>query len=158
MRRVLAGAAVFAGTCWVALAGPPAVVRTAPDAGVDAGRADASPNVVIRFETRPSVRARVYWGRELLGETPFELTRPRDSGPLDVVVRAWGYLPVHTRAYTFEDDRVVVDLTPVDQKHKVYGYKQEIPEDAGVGGDAGATTTQPATAPASAPPARTGIP
>jgi hypothetical protein len=57
------------------------------------------------------------------------VVRPRDSGPLDVIVRAPGYLPVQTRAHTFADSRVTVKLTTPDQKNTLVGYRE--PLDAG---------------------------
>jgi hypothetical protein len=57
------------------------------------------------------------------------IERPRDTGPLDVMVRAAGYLPVQTRAHTFGDQRIVVKLTKPDQTQTLLGYKA--PLDAG---------------------------
>ena len=66
------------------------------------------------------------WGKKKLGligpHAPLIVQRPRDSGPLDVVVRADGCVPVQTRAYTFEDSKVAVKLTPNDQKNTLLGY------------------------------------
>jgi hypothetical protein len=58
------------------------------------------------------------------------VVRSRDSGPLDVIVRAKGFLPVQTRAYTFSDQNVAVKLTPLDNKSELFGYR--VPLDAGV--------------------------
>jgi hypothetical protein len=64
---------------------------------------------------------------------PLTVERPRDSGPLDVMVRADGYVPVQTRAYTFADGKVAVKLTPIDQKNTLLGYREEVPSaDGGV--------------------------
>ena len=62
------------------------------------------------------------------------MLRPRDSGPLDVIVRSEGFIPVHTRAYTFDDSVIEVKLTPVEKMDSLYGYKQPLPPppDAGV--------------------------
>jgi hypothetical protein len=87
----------------------------------------------IVFSTTPGVTATVTWGKKLLGviapHQSLVVVRPRDSGPLDVMVRAPGYLPVQTRAHTFSDSRVVVKLTPPDQKNTLIGYRAPI--DAG---------------------------
>jgi hypothetical protein len=76
----------------------------------------------------------VSWGKTRLGViTPklaLVIDRPRDSGPLDVVVKAAGYLPVQTRAHTFADTRIVVKLTKPDQTQTLLGYKA--PLDAGM--------------------------
>jgi hypothetical protein len=100
----------------------------------DAG-APLSPNVKVTFRTFPPRRASVMWGNKRLGFTdrgkPLVVERVRDSGPLDVVVRAQGYLPVHARAYTFNDAFVDVKITPVEKKDTIYGYQQPL-TDAGV--------------------------
>ena len=92
-----------------------------------------SPNVQIVFVTVPPANATVTWGKTRLGRTAgrgLVVTRPRDSGPLDVVVRAPGFLPVHTRAHTFGDHRVSVKLTRLEEINTLLGYKA--PLDAGV--------------------------
>lgn len=103
---------------------------TAADAG-----APLSPNVKLTFRTFPPRRASVMWGNKRLGFTdrgkPLVVERARDSGPLDVVVRAQGYLPVHARAYTFNDAFIDVKITPIDKKDTLYGYQQPL-TDAGV--------------------------
>jgi hypothetical protein len=100
----------------------------------DAG-APLSPNVKLTFRTFPPRRASVMWGNKRLGFTdrgkPLVVERVRDSGPLDVVVRAQGYLPVHARAYTFNDAFIDVKITPLEKKDTLYGYQQPL-ADAGV--------------------------
>ncbi len=84
-------------------------VAVADDAGAPAPAAPAatpkpqSPNVRIVFTVLPSTKkATVFWGKKKLGviaqHAPLIVQRPRDSGPLDVVVRADGCVPVQTRA------------------------------------------------------------
>ena len=113
-------------------AGDPSAAAAA--AAVPAGKAPPSEKVRITFITIPSQKAMVYWGRRRLGliapHQPLIVERPRDSGPLDVIVRATGFLPVQTRAYTFADNKVAVKLTPPDQKKTLLGYR-EAPPDAG---------------------------
>lgn len=100
--------------------------------------------IKITFQTIPPVKAEVRWGKKKLGvlntgKKPFFIERFKDSGPIDVTVRAEGFLPVHTRAYTFETNKITVKLTPVTEKHTLFGFKQ-VP-DGGVDGgtaDAGA--------------------
>ena len=91
-------------------------------------------NAAVTFNVTPAVpEAWVSWGKKKLGRIiprhPLVVTRPRDSGPLDVVVRAEGYFPVHTRAHTFSDNKVTIKLTPLDQSSTLLGYR--VPIDAG---------------------------
>ena len=69
-------------------------------------------------------------------KAPLIIQRPRDSGPMDVVVRADGCVPVHTRAYTFTDTTVAVRVTPLDKKNTIYGYREVLPPDADGGAPA----------------------
>jgi hypothetical protein len=103
--------------------------------GVDAG-GPLSPTVKVVFKTFPPRRATVMWGGKRLGVIErgqsLVVERPRDSGPMDVVIRSPGYLPVHARAYTFDNALVDVRITPVDKKDTIYGYREPLPpEDAG---------------------------
>jgi len=98
----------------------------------DGGEEARDPNIVrITIRTEPEVRAEVKWGRQVLGRTPLLLERPRDSGPMDIVLTAPRYLTVRTRIYTFEDDRVFVRMTREADKHLIFGYRKP-PPDAGV--------------------------
>ena len=103
--------------------------------GADAG-GPLSPTVKVVFKTFPPRRATVMWGGQRLGVIErgqsLVVERPRDSGPLDVIIRSPGYLPVHARAYTFDNALVDVRITPVDKKDTIYGYREPLPpEDAG---------------------------
>jgi hypothetical protein len=134
------------GTLAVALVAMPlalVAVAVADDAGAPPAAAPQaapkpqSPNVRIVFTVLPSTKkATVFWGKKKLGviaqHAPLIVQRPRDSGPLDVVVRADGCVPVQTRAYTFEDSKVAVKVTPNEEKNTLLGYREEIP--AGDGG------------------------
>lgn len=127
----------------------PAVDPNAAPAATDPSAEPAVPadptKVQVVFATMPPSHATVRWGKALLGKIkprqPLVITRPRDSGPLDVVIRAPGYLPVQTRAHTFSDTRLLVKLTPLDQKSTLLGYRA--PLDAGLpfGGDGGVPET-----------------
>jgi hypothetical protein len=94
-----------------------------------------SPNVSIVITVVPGRAASVLWGGKRLGVVAARgalvVSRPRDSGPLDLIIRADGYLPVHTRAYTFSDSKLAVKLTALDQKATLLGYREELPPDAG---------------------------
>ena len=110
---------------------PPLDPKATP---VDAGP-PLSPNVKLTFRTFPPRRASVHWGGKRLGfidrGRPLIIERPRDSGPVDVIVRATGFVPVHTRAYTFTDSNIDVKITPLEKKDTLYGFKAPI-VDAGV--------------------------
>jgi len=88
----------------------------------------------ITFTTIPMTNAKVVWGKQTLGSiTPKQaltIVRPRDTGPLDVMVYAPGFLPVQTRAHTFEDSQIIVKLTTPENKQTLWGYRA--PLDAGV--------------------------
>lgn len=124
---------------------PLAMVAAADDADAPAAPAGAAPaapkpqgpNVRIVFTVVPNTKkATVTWGKKKLGligpHAPLIVQRPRDSGPLDVVVRADGCVPVQTRAYTFEDSKVAVKLTPNEQKNTLLGFREEVSPDGGV--------------------------
>jgi hypothetical protein len=129
-----------------AQAPPPAAKPAASPAAAPAASAEPSPPPAppedptiarITFTTTPAVQATVSWGTAKLGritpQQPLVVKRPRDSGPLDVIVRANGFLPVHTRAHTFADNKLQVKLTRPDQKSTLLGYRAPIePLDAGV--------------------------
>ena len=129
-----------------AQAPPPATTSAPSPAHAPAASAQPSPPPAppedptiarITFTTTPAVQATVSWGTAKLGritpQEPLVVTRPRDSGPLDVIVRANGFLPVHTRAHTFADNKLQVKLTRPDQKSTLLGYRAPIePIDAGV--------------------------
>jgi hypothetical protein len=86
------------------------------------------PQVKIMVRTVPP-KAQVRWGKKLLGETPYQLDRPRDSGPVDLVVRMDGYFPVHTRAYTYHSDTIYLKLTKLTDRMTLFGAKKEVPQD-----------------------------
>jgi hypothetical protein len=72
-------------------------------------------------------KAIVFWGKKKLGETPVTLERPRDSGPVDLVVKLEGHFPVHTRAYSFRNDTVYVKLTKLEERMSILGAKEPPP-------------------------------
>ena len=133
------GVAVACALGALALVASAAPSPSAPPVGVAAPEppgAPPSPNVKIVFTINPSTKkAMVFWGKKRLGiiapHAPLIVQRPRDSGPLDVVVKSDGYVPVQTRAYTFADSKVAVKLTALDQKNTLLGYREELPPDGG---------------------------
>ncbi|MCA1665562.1 MAG: hypothetical protein LC659_15065, partial [Myxococcales bacterium] len=87
-------------------------VQVAPSTAPTAGAAPAAPapkiKIIVRVGKNGPDKALVFWGKKKLGETPVTLERPRDSGPVDLVVRGEGFFPLHTRAYTFKTDVLYV--------------------------------------------------
>ena len=86
--------------------------------------------ITLTIRSVGKVKTVVTWGRRTLGETPLVLKWPRNSGPVDVVLRAQGHLPVHTRLFTFNDDKVTVKLVDEEGKKTLFGYKREVPAPA----------------------------
>lgn len=129
----------FAGYTGLAhLSVPLALARADADRPAPAPGKPVREKVKITFQTIPPVKAEVRWGKKKLGvlntgKKPFFIERPKDSGPIDVTIRAEGFLPVHTRAYSFETNKVTVKLTPVTEKHTLFGYKQ-VPDGGADGG------------------------
>jgi hypothetical protein len=118
--------------------GTPAEPVAAPAASAPAPVAQRSPKVKIIVRSIPP-KAIVFWGKKKLGETPVTLERPRDSGPVDLVVRSDGFFPIHTRAYTFHNDTIYAKLTKVEERMSLFGAKHD------------ATTQLPAPPPGSDP-------
>jgi hypothetical protein len=82
----------------------------------------ASSTVTVELVADPRRKARVFWGRKDLGFAPLTITRPRGSGPLDLLVTADGYLPLHTRAFTDRDEKLVLHLHAVSEAPALLGY------------------------------------
>jgi hypothetical protein len=113
---------------------PPPARTTAPPDGGAVGEGD---KIRIQIATVPPEKAIVFWGKKPIGrithlKRPLIMERKRDSGPVDLIVRADGYLPVHTRVYTFSDSKLAVKLTLVAEKSTLLGYRAELPSDGGV--------------------------
>jgi hypothetical protein len=143
---------------------PPAPTGPVPDAGAG-GDAPAADIVKITLQTIPPVKAEVWWGKKRLGIIngarrppikPLIIERPRDSGPIDILVKADTFLPVNTRAYTFNDNKVNVKLTLITEKHTLLGFKQALPDAGADGGEDGGVP--PGYVPAPAAPVPYGPP
>ena len=91
----------------------------------------------------------MFWGRKKLGDTPVTLERPRDSGPVDLVVRGDGFFPVHTRAYTFHNDVLYVKMTKLEDRMTLFGAKRDLNETPPPGAvpDGGVPVVVPAPSP-----------
>jgi hypothetical protein len=118
-----------------------------------AGAADAAPPeqapeprdvemVTIKLIVTPPKLAHVYWGVKDLGVAPLELRRPRGSGPMDLMLRAPGFLTHHTRVFTDRDDTLSIRLTPENEASSTFGY-QAPPEKSAPAGKAKAGTKPP---------------
>jgi hypothetical protein len=120
-----------------------------PDAGSPPGERVPEAAPPLRTETREvdprseSVRlklwvlpvtAEVLWGAQRLGRAgrePLEIERRRNSGPLDLVVRAPGHLPFHTRLLTDRDDSLTVQLVTPAAARSLLGWKRTAPANHG---------------------------
>jgi hypothetical protein len=119
-------------------AGEPTPVET--PSGVQVAPTTQTPNGAVPKPLPPKIKiivhsrgpdkgtAFVFWGKKKLGETPVTLERPRDSGPIDLVVRSEGWFPVHTRVYTFHNDVIYVKMTKLDDRMTLYGAKHDANE------------------------------
>jgi hypothetical protein len=108
--------------------------------------------VKIWFFTVPVVpNTELRWGKKKLGiinptkgpKKPFFIERPKDSGPMDVVARAEGFIPLNTRVFTYADNKVWLKMTPETDKSKILGYKLEIRDGGADGGVADAGVAMP---------------
>jgi len=116
---------------------PPAPAAEAPAVAPDTSSPDEplvgeapdrdprSETVTIKLVTEGRRQAHVLWGRKDLGVAPLEITRPRGSGPLDLMVVAPGYLPLHTRAFTDRDDTISLRLYGQSEGPALLGYRAE---------------------------------
>jgi hypothetical protein len=104
-------------------ASPAPAVAVAPAAA--AAQKPKPAKIKLTIRSLPP-KALVSWGKKKLGETPVIIDRPRQSGPMDLVVRADGYFTVHTRAYTFHNEVLYVKLTKLADKMSLFGAKQEL--------------------------------
>ena len=91
-----------------------------PSTGSLAPRAE----VTIKILADGRRHAHVLWGRKDLGVAPLEVKRPRGSGPLDLVISAEGYLPLHTRVFTDHDETLPVRLYSEDEAAGLLGHPQ----------------------------------
>lgn len=103
-----------------------------------------SPKVKLSISSRPG-GASVYYGKRLLGTTPFSVEWKRDSGPIDLAVRKSGFFTVNTRIYTGDDEVLMVELTSRSKAYTLFGYKAPIKKDEPKGEDDGEEIADPET-------------
>ncbi len=88
-----------------------------------------SQTVKVKLVVTPQARGVVMWGRKKLGDLgpgkmTLELERPRNSGPLDVLIRAEGFVPHQVRLFTDRDDRLNVRLYRPTEASGLLGYRR----------------------------------
>jgi len=111
---------------------PPEPAARAPDLPLDdeaperTAPATGGPEVTIKLVAEAAKKAHVFWGRKDLGVAPLEIRRPRASGPLDLLVVAPGYLPLHTRAFTERDETLALRLYDAEAARGLLGYPVKI--------------------------------
>ena len=84
-----------------------------------------SDTVKIKVIVDARRQAHVTWGRKDFGVAPLEIERPRNSGPLDLIVVAPGYLPLHARALTDRDDVLSLRLYSAAEAPQLLGYRAD---------------------------------
>ena len=114
--------------------------------GEERDRDPRSDTVKIKVIIDARRQAHVIWGRKDFGVAPLELERPRDSGPLDLIVVAPGYLPLHARALTDRDDVLSLRLYSAAEAPQLLGYRPETAP-AGDSGSAPSTGNAPPNSP-----------
>jgi len=91
-----------------------------------------SETVTLRLSITPPSRGEVLWGQKRMGHfspaaMDLEFTRPRDSGPLDLELRAEGFLIHHTRLFADRNDKTRVRLYRAEDAVGLLGYKPPSP-------------------------------
>jgi hypothetical protein len=84
--------------------------------------------VTLTLSISPPVKAVVMWGSKQLARVAPDnptvaLQRPRNTGPLDLDIRAEGFLPHHTRLYSDRNDKVSVRLVRPAEAAGLLGYR-----------------------------------
>jgi hypothetical protein len=132
-------------SAWIAAAARDAAAGLSDDeilVGEERERDPWSDTIKVKVLVAERRQAHVFWGRKDFGVAPLEIERPRNSGPLDLVVIAPGYLPYHARAFTDRDDTISVHLYSAAEAPQLLGYRaSEVP--------APSTSPPSATTPAS---------
>lgn len=88
-----------------------------------------SETVTLKVSVTPPVKAQVMWGAKSLaklspGNMEAAIVRPRGSGPVDLEIKAEGYLPYHTRLYSDRNERVGARLYRAEEAPGLFGYKR----------------------------------
>jgi hypothetical protein len=142
MKRILAVAIVISGcsgggakdlpraepapVAEVAVAPPPAPLPADLEPAPVDDRADGG-TVTIKLVADARRQAHVTWGRKDLGVAPLAIERPRGSAPLDLMIQAPGFLPLHTRVFTDRDDTLSLRLYSEGDAVGLPGYAPPAP-------------------------------
>lgn len=110
----------------------PASARRAPaEEELQTEEREANPTsetVTLILNISPPAKGVVMWGAKQMAKlTPdkpsIELQRPRASGPVDLEIRAEGFLTHHTRLHSDRNDKVNVRLVRVADAPSLFGYR-----------------------------------
>ena len=105
---------------------PPAPMPADLEPAPGDDRADGG-TVTIKLVADARRQAHVTWGRKDLGVAPLEIVRPRGSAPLDLIIQAPGFLPLHTRVFTDRDDTLSLRLYAEGDAVGLPGYAPPAP-------------------------------
>jgi hypothetical protein len=88
-----------------------------------------SETVTLRLSVTPPVKALVMWGGKQVaklapGNMEAEIVRPRGSGPVDLEIKAEGFMPHHTRLYSDRNDKISARLYRPEEAPGLFGYKR----------------------------------
>jgi hypothetical protein len=88
-----------------------------------------SETVTLKLSVTPQVKAMVTWGAKQIarlspGTMDTEISRPRGSGPVDLEIKAEGFMPYHTRLYADRSDKIGVRLYRLEEAPGLLGYKR----------------------------------
>ena len=94
-----------------------------------------SETVNLRLTVTPQVKALVTWGAKQVahlapGSMDSEISRPRGSGPVDLEIKAEGFIPYHTRLYADRNDKISVRLYRPEEAPGLFGYKRPVEKNA----------------------------
>ena len=123
------------------VAAPPVAEAAKGEDDLQSEEREANPlseTVTLTLAISPPVKALVMWGSKQVARiTPdkptVELQRPRAIGPLDLEIRADGFLPHHTRLYSDRNDKVNVHLVRPADAQGMLGYRSSVAATAAKG-------------------------
>ena len=97
-----------------------------------------SETVNLKLSVPPQVKALVTWGAKQIahlapGSMDTEISRPRGSGPVDLEIKAEGFMPYHTRLYADRSDKIGVRLYRLEDAPGMLGYKRSAEKKAPAG-------------------------